>query len=107
MHGETTPEHIADRQYVVIVGVHDPEREKEQATDAFGPLGYDQALAFGAEVQAVFTKAYDEHGENAFPYGDPYFDVRLLRSGVTGTIAATNWIYQPDVHGDDPANPDV
>jgi len=106
---ETTPDHIADRQYVVIVGVHDPERDHEQATDAFGPMGYDEALLFCVDVQKTWQAHADEYDSEggAFPYGDVYFDVRLLRSGVTGEKAARNWIYDPDTHGPDPLNPQL
>lgn len=102
---ETTPDHIADRQYVVVVGVHDPDRKHEQATDVFGPFDYAGVIEFGQQVGARWEKADAEHGAAWCPYGVPYYDVRLLRTGVNPVKAAENWIYDPEVHGDDPNAP--
>lgn len=98
MHGETTPSHIADRQYVVVVGVHDPDRKQEQASDVFGPFAWDEAIAFGNEVDQTWQAADKEYGAAWCPYGVPYYDVRLLRSGFTGEKAASNWVYDPEIH---------
>lgn len=92
--GETTPTNVADRQYAVIVGVRNPE----QHPDGFGPMGYDEAHDFALAVSARWKQAEQQEGDRAFPYGEPFCDVRLLRSGVTASKAAENWVFDADVH---------
>ncbi len=88
---------IAARRYVVIVGVTGERAQtQEQPSDSFGPFPHDEAMAFAHSVQTTWDRAKAEHGDKAFPYGDPYVDVRWARSDTDAIKAASNWVYNPD-----------